>query len=418
MRRVNTFALIESEVDRAVPEFTAGSSKRGVEEELDQGSSKRQKTGESSKLAEAQRDKDANELLQEELQQMMIIVTEEDMHNEALQITYLIIDWEIYTEELRMYWKIIMVGNHTEDEVDIYMLIKKGISFVKRLKDKEDEVFKRILLENKEYFKKLDDLKYIQMIDYALWEVIENGVTLAKTQVMEGVTIVMPIITAEDKAQRRLEVKERSTLMMYIPNEHQLKFNFIKDVKQLLEAVEKRFDLDTVSMDGLYNNQKVYELDVKGMSGSNSSTQNMAFVSTSNNNSSSTNGVVNTTHGVSTASTQVNAANSTNINNLSDAVIYAFLASQPNSPQLIHEDLEQIHSDDLEKMDLRWKMAMLTMRARRFLKKIGRKLTVNGNETIRFYKTNVECCNYHKRGHFAKECKDLRNQDNKQKESS
>ncbi|GJS59286.1 hypothetical protein Tco_0654070 [Tanacetum coccineum] len=56
-----------------------------------------------------------------------------------------------------------------------------------------------------------------------------------------GVTTLLPITSAEDKAQRRLEVKARSTLMMDIPNEHQLKFNSIKDAKQLLEAVEKRF---------------------------------------------------------------------------------------------------------------------------------------------------------------------------------
>ncbi|GKB81582.1 hypothetical protein Tco_0948477 [Tanacetum coccineum] len=79
------------------------------------------------------------------------------------------------------------------------------------------------------------------MIDYALWEVIKNGVTLPKTQIVEGVMTVMPITSAEDKAQRRLEVKARSTLMMGIPNKHQLKFNTIKDAKQLLEVVEKRF---------------------------------------------------------------------------------------------------------------------------------------------------------------------------------
>ncbi|GKC63130.1 hypothetical protein Tco_1095728 [Tanacetum coccineum] len=83
--------------------------------------------------------------------------------------------------------------------------------------------------------------QYIQMIDYAPWEVIENGATLPKTSMVEGVMTVMPITSAEDKAQRRLEVKARSTLMMGIPNEHQLKFNSIKDAKQLLEAVEKRF---------------------------------------------------------------------------------------------------------------------------------------------------------------------------------
>ncbi|GKF48738.1 hypothetical protein Tco_0141989 [Tanacetum coccineum] len=85
----------------------------------------------------------------------------------------------------------------------------------------------------------------------------------------------------------------------------------------------------------------------------------MDFVSS--NNSSSTNEVVNTTYGVSAVSTQVSAANSTN-------------------------DLQQLHPDDLEEMDLRWQMAMLTMRARRFLKNTGRRLTINSNENISFDK--------------------------------
>ncbi|GJX03290.1 hypothetical protein Tco_0189206, partial [Tanacetum coccineum] len=62
--------------------------------------------------------------------------------------------------------------------------------------------------------------QYIQMIDYALWEVIENRNTTApKTTVMEGVGKVIPPTTAEEKAQKRLEVKDKSTLMMGIPNE-------------------------------------------------------------------------------------------------------------------------------------------------------------------------------------------------------
>nr|GFB26271.1 ribonuclease H-like domain-containing protein [Tanacetum cinerariifolium] len=83
--------------------------------------------------------------------------------------------------------------------------------------------------------------QYIQMVDYALWEVIENDTTFPKTQVVEGVTIVMPITSVEDKAQRRLEVKVRRILMMGILNGHKLKFNSIKDAKQLLKAIEKRF---------------------------------------------------------------------------------------------------------------------------------------------------------------------------------
>ncbi|GJR14472.1 hypothetical protein Tco_0797124 [Tanacetum coccineum] len=68
-------------------------------------------------------------------------------------------------------------------------------------------------------------------------------------------------------------------------------------------------------------------------------------------------------------------------------------------------------------MDLRWQMAMLTMRARRFLNNTRRKLIVNGNKTIGFDKSKVECYNYHKRRHFARECRALRNQDNKNNES-
>ncbi|GJU76597.1 hypothetical protein Tco_1273667 [Tanacetum coccineum] len=83
--------------------------------------------------------------------------------------------------------------------------------------------------------------QYIQMIDYALWEVIENGNTTPKTTVVEGVEKIIPPTTAEEKAQKRLEVKARSTLMIGIPNAHQLKFNSIKDAKLLLEAIEKRF---------------------------------------------------------------------------------------------------------------------------------------------------------------------------------
>nr|GEU43222.1 hypothetical protein [Tanacetum cinerariifolium] len=106
----------------------------------------------------------------------------------------------------------------------------------------------------------------------------------------------------------------------------------------------------------------------------------------------------------------VNAALSTNIDNLSDAVSCSFFANKSNSPQLVHEDLEQIHPDDMKEMYLRWQIAMLTTRARRFLKKTGRKFTVNGNKTIGFDMSNVECYNCHKRA--------PKNQDNKQKESS
>ncbi|GJU43553.1 putative ribonuclease H-like domain-containing protein [Tanacetum coccineum] len=142
----------------------------------------------------------------------------------------------------------------------------------------------------------------------------------------------------------------------------------------------------------------------------------MAFVSS--NHFGSTNEAVNTAHGVSAVSTQFSASNSTNVDKLSNVVICAFFSSQPNNLELANEDLQQLHPANLEDMDLRWQMAMLTMRARRFLKNTGRKVTINGNETIRFDKSKVECYNCHKRGHFAKECRTPRNQKNRNKETT
>nr|GEW55941.1 hypothetical protein [Tanacetum cinerariifolium] len=113
----------------------------------------------------------------------------------------------------------------------------------------------------------------------------------------------------------------------------------------------------------------------------------MAFVSS--NSISSTNEADTTASGVSTAHTQDTTVNSTSVDNLSDAVICAFLASQPNSPQLVKEDLEQIDPDNLEEMDQHWEMAMLTIRAQRFTVCRKRLVHYKKNEAILTDKINV-----------------------------
>ncbi|GJR71118.1 hypothetical protein Tco_0083483 [Tanacetum coccineum] len=108
---------------------------------------------------------------------------------------------------------------------------------------------------------------------------------------------------------------------------------------------------------------KVYEPEFKGTSSSNTSTQNMAFVSS--NNSGSTNEATNTAHEVFAVNTQVSIANSINVDDLSDAMICAFFFSQLNNPQLVNKDLQQLHPDEREGG------------------------TINGNESIGFDKSKV-----------------------------
>ncbi|GKE62147.1 hypothetical protein Tco_1512514, partial [Tanacetum coccineum] len=193
-------------------------------------------------------------------------------------------------------------------------------------------------------------------------------------------------VTTEEKTQKKNDVKDRSKLLMALPNEHLLTFNQYKDAKTLFDAIQTRFggndatkktqktllkhiyenfnalsrnkpDLDTMSFDDLYNNLKIVEQEVKrtATSSTSSSSQNMAFVSSPG----STNEVNTTNVQVSTANSLVSTDSTLDSTaNLSDATIYAFLANQPNGSQLVHEDLEQIYKDDLEEIDLKWQLAL------------------------------------------------------------
>ncbi|GJV45500.1 putative ribonuclease H-like domain-containing protein [Tanacetum coccineum] len=163
--------------------------------------------------------------------------------------------------------------------------------------------------------------------------------------------------------------------------------------------------VDSLSFDDLYNNLRVFENDVKGPTASSSSTQNVAFVSE---NTSSTNDV-STAYSVSNTSGQNSQYEQTSS--------YSLLANQSSCPQLDHEDLEQLDEFDLEEMDLKWQVAMISMRMKKFYKKTGRKLQFDAKEPVGFDKTKVECYNCHKTGHFARECRTKGNQDSRRRDA-
>nr|GEU46892.1 ribonuclease H-like domain-containing protein [Tanacetum cinerariifolium] len=291
--------------------------------------------------------------------------------------------------------------------------------------------------------------QYFLMTDYSLWEVILNGDSPTPTRIVDGIVQVIAPTTAEQRLAKKNELKARGTLLMALPNKHQLKFNIHKDAKFLMEATEKRFGgnketkkvqktllkhqyenfsgTSSESLDQIYDRlQKlISQLEILGESISQEDinlkflrslpsewkTNTLIWRNKADLEEQSLDDLFN--NFVSAASFQAPVSTLPNVDSLSDAVIYSF-ASQSNSPQLENEDLKQINADYLEEMDLKWQMAMLTMRARRFLQKTGRNLGENGTAAIGFDMFKVECYNCHRRDHFARDCKspmDNRNKD-------
>nr|GEX29881.1 putative ribonuclease H-like domain-containing protein [Tanacetum cinerariifolium] len=252
-----------------------------------------------------------------------------------------------------------------------------------------------------------------------LLEVILNGDSPVPTRVIEGVLQLVAPTTAEQKLAKKNELKAYGTLLMALPDKHQLKFNSHKDANTLMEAIEKRFGGNTETKKKLVSqleihgmslfqedvnlNHKIYETEAKHSSSTGIATQNLAFMSLSN--TDSTTDSVSAAASVSTVCAKLLVSFLPNVDSLSNEVIYSLFASQSSSPQLDNKDLKQIDVDDLEEMDLRWQMAMLTMRARRFLQKTCKNLYANGPTSMGFDMSKVECYNCHRKGHFARECR-------------
>ncbi|GJX00295.1 ribonuclease H-like domain-containing protein [Tanacetum coccineum] len=264
---------------------------------------------------------------------------------------------------------------------------------------------------------------YIQLQDYALWEIIEDGNSfkpVARTTTNADGTSTSTIsgaVMAEEKIQKKNDLKARSILMMTLPSEHLLTFNQYTDAKTLFEAIEARFGGNEATkktqktlLKQMYENFNASSSESLDSIFTKLQKINVAFVLTP----SSTNDVNTSNVHVSTASSSLSTTSTTdNTARLSDATIYAFLANQPNGSQVVHEDLEQIHEGDLEEMNLKWQLALLSIKARKFYQRTRKKIIINGSDTAGYDKTKVECFNCHKMGHFGRECRNPRSQENR-----
>nr|GFC87913.1 hypothetical protein [Tanacetum cinerariifolium] len=132
----------------------------------------------------------------------------------------------------------------------------------------------------------------------------------------------------------------------------------------------------------------------------------MAFISSSKDSSNEDGNTI----CVTTASTAF-PTGSVNVATISQDTASAYIASQSNGSQIKFEDINQIDEDDMEEMDIKWNMALLSMRADKFWKRTGKKIRIQGSDVTGFDKSKVECFNCHKMGHFIRECRAPRSQE-------
>nr|GFA74634.1 hypothetical protein [Tanacetum cinerariifolium] len=238
--------------------------------------------------------------------------------------------------------------------------------------------------------------QYFLMTDYSLWEVILNGDSPVPTRIVKGAVQPVAPTNAEQKLARKNELKARGTLLMALPDKHQLKFNSHKDAKTLMEAIEKRFGGNTktkkihdrlqklisqLEIHGVSLSQEDVNLKflrkVKHSSSLGTESHNLDFVSSTP--TDNTNDLVSAAVNVFAVCTKLPASTLPNVDSLSNAVIYSFFTSQSSSSLLDNKDLKQIDT--------------------------GRNLGANGPTSMGFNMAKVECYNCHRKGHFARECR-------------
>nr|GEV39047.1 ribonuclease H-like domain-containing protein [Tanacetum cinerariifolium] len=214
--------------------------------------------------------------------------------------------------------------------------------------------------------------QYFLMTDYSLWEVILNGDASLPTRVIEGV---------EKRFGGNKETKKVHKTLLKQQYE-----NFTGSSSESLDQIHDRMQKlisqleilgEFLSQEDINFNLKIYEAKVKSSSSASTSIQNIAFVSSQN--TDSTNESVSVVASISVASAKV--------------------------PVFALPNVDTLNVDDLEEIDLKWQMAMLTVRARRFLQRTRRNLGTNRTTLIRFDMSKVECYNCHRKWHFERECR-------------
>ncbi|GJW52040.1 putative ribonuclease H-like domain-containing protein [Tanacetum coccineum] len=208
-------------------------------------------------------------------------------------------------------------------------------------------------------------------------------------------TIKLPIL----KKARERERKARTTLLMALPEDHLAKFHKMTDAKDMWDAIKSRFggNDESKKMQKYILKQQFEGFSVSPLKMPIRSSLGLYLLPGPN--TSSTNDV-STAYGVSTSSGYNSQRE--NSSSYTDELMYSFFANQSSGPHLDHEDLEQLDEFDLEEMDLKWQVAMISIRLKKFYKRQGN-AGFDAKEPVGFDKTKVECYNCHKKSILLEE---------------
>ncbi|GJS97914.1 putative ribonuclease H-like domain-containing protein [Tanacetum coccineum] len=239
-------------------------------------------------------------------------------------------------------------------------------------------------------------------------------------------------VTAEEKTNKKNDVKAISLLLMALPNEHQLTFSQYNGVKTMFSAIKTRFggneatkkiqktllkqqyenfsasstesldsifnriqkinthvvvwmnkaDIETMSIDDLYNNFKIVKQDVKKSVGASSGAQNLAFMTAPSTSSTNDVNTANPVYEVSIVSPNINTA----------------------CPQVSNANFSDNTVSEVAAISAKYE-------GKKYFQRIGKKIFINANDTAGYDKSKIECFNYHKIGHFATKCRAPRNKE-------
>ncbi|GJV07127.1 ribonuclease H-like domain-containing protein [Tanacetum coccineum] len=179
----------------------------------------------------------------------------------------------------------------------------------------------------------------------------------------------------------------------------------------LAMTMRTKLDVDTLSIDDLYKKE------LTRTSKSSASAQNIAFVSHSKSNTNKVKSGHTGAYSTYTPTSSNNIQEREVPASFVDEVIYSLFAKQSKDLDLLHEDLEQINDVDIEEMDINWQIEMIAIRMKKFYKKTGRRVGINGNKPVGFDKKKLECFKCHNTSHFARECPSKGTNDGKKRDS-